>query len=44
MPFEDALERVLRPVSAPLACESVKLTFCAGWVLAYAFEALSRST
>jgi molybdopterin molybdotransferase len=39
MPFEDALERVLRLVAAPLASESIPLTFCAGRVLAEPFEA-----
>ena len=42
MPFEDALERVLRLVSlvsAPLAFESIPLTFCVGRVLAESFEA-----
>jgi molybdopterin molybdotransferase len=39
MPFEDALERVLSLVSAPLAVESIPLTFCAGRVLADSFAA-----
>jgi molybdopterin molybdotransferase len=39
MPFEDALERVLRLVSAPLAFESIPLAFCVGRVLAAPFEA-----
>ena len=39
MPFEDALERVLSLVSAPLAVESIPLTFCAGRVLAESFAA-----
>jgi len=39
MPFEDALERVLRLVSAPLAFESIPLTFCVGRVLAESFDA-----
>ncbi len=39
MPFEDALERVLRLVSAPLACENVPLTFGVGRVLAEPFGA-----
>jgi molybdopterin molybdotransferase len=39
MPFEDALERVLRLVPAPLAFENISLTFCVGRVLAEPFEA-----
>ena len=39
MPFEHALERVLRPISAPLACERIPLMCCAGRVLAEPFHA-----
>jgi molybdopterin molybdotransferase len=39
MPFEDALDRVLRLVSAPPAFETVPLTYCAGRVLAETVEA-----
>lgn len=39
MPFEDALGRVLRLVAAPLAFESIPLTFCVGRVLAESFDA-----